>query len=417
MPNYASSLMYGIGTQELAGDLNMARMRKERNERLRKIMRKHGCVAMLVGGGDNIRYTVSTTAQALPSDLSYALFPLEGDPHVWDFPGDVDLVRDSCDWIPQENIHLAHYWHGGACGQEATMANAKVYAEDIKRVLEKEGLLGERIAVCGIGGLCLESLKALGVETYSGHWIMMEARAIKTRDEIICSKTVAAIADVGFAAIYETLKPGVRDIDVQAAAVAAMTRAGAQVTPNTVVVFSGPQCWPRGIPNTDRIIRPGDMVYVDIAGIKYMGYNSCIYRTFKVGAQPTEKEKDWYKRVLEKQNKAIEAIRPGGTTADVAKFFTPAEEFGFPDEAAALSMDVAHGIGLISYEVPIISRLDSFKYPQVFEPGMVLAVETIWGEKYVGGARLEDLCVITENGAEMMDRTYRDGIIVCNPYN
>ena len=80
MPKYASNLMYGIGTQELTGDLDMNRMRKERNERLRKIMRKYGCVAMLVGGGDNIRYTVSTTAQALPSDLSYALFPWKATP-------------------------------------------------------------------------------------------------------------------------------------------------------------------------------------------------------------------------------------------------------------------------------------------------------------------------------------------------
>ncbi len=234
----------------------------------------------------------------------------------------------------------------------------------MKEILAKAGLLGEKIAVAGVDGISIAALTEAGIETYSGHWIMQEARAVKTRDEQVCAKTVAAIADVGFWAIQEALKPGVRDIDVQAAAMAAMTKAGAVVTPNTIVVFSGPHGYPRGIPNTDRIIRPGDLVYVDIAGMKYMGYNSCIYRTYKVGCQPTAQEKSWMDRVVEKQNKAIDAIKPGNTSADVAACFSPCDELGYPTELDCLSMDICHGIGLISYEEPIINRLDSFNYPQ-----------------------------------------------------
>lgn len=417
MPKFADNLLYGVGAQELTSDLNIPRMRKERNERLIKIMKKHNCSAMLVSGGDNVRYVAATTAQSLPAGLSYALITVDGVIHVWDFPGDVDLVRESCDWIPQENIHVAHYWHGGAPGKACTEYNAKIYAQDMKEILAKAGLLGEKIAVAGVDGISIAALAEAGIETYSGHWIMQEARAVKTRDEQVCAKTVAAIADVGFWAIQEALKPGVRDIDVQAAAMAAMTKAGAVVTPNTIVVFSGPHGYPRGIPNTDRIIRPGDLVYVDIAGIKYMGYNSCIYRTYKVGCQPTAQEKSWMDRVLEKQNKAIEAIKPGNTSADVAACFSPCDELGYPTELDCLSMDICHGIGLISYEEPIINRLDSFNYPQELLPGMVIAVETIYGEKGVGGARLEDMVIVTEDGCEIIDRTPRDHILVTHSYD
>lgn len=62
MPKYAENLLYGVGAQELTSDLNIPRMRKERNERLIKIMKKHNCAAMLVSGGDNVRYVAATTA-------------------------------------------------------------------------------------------------------------------------------------------------------------------------------------------------------------------------------------------------------------------------------------------------------------------------------------------------------------------
>ena len=80
-------------------------------------------------------------------------------------------------------------------------------------------------------------------------------------------------------------------------------------------------------------------------------------------------------------------------------------------------MDICHGIGLISYEEPIINRLDSFNYPQELLPGMVIAVETIYGEKGVGGARLEDMVIVTEDGCEIIDRTPRDHILVTHSYD
>ena len=62
--------------------------------------------------------------------------------------------------------------------------------------------------------------------------------------------------------------------------------------------------------------------------------------------------------------------------------------------------------------MPIINRQWSFDHPQVFEEGMTIAVESREGETRVGGVRLEDMVVVTKNGAELIDYFPRDQILV-----
>jgi Xaa-Pro dipeptidase len=178
-----------------------------------------------------------------------------------------------------------------------------------------------------------------------------------------------------------------------------------------VGVRSGPLCFERGMKDTTRFIRHGELLYGQTCGTSYLGYRTCLYRTFLVGREPTAKEADWYKRLVDRVDAVIDAIRPGGTTADAAKHFAPASTWGYTDEASVLTMEVGHGVGLHQYQMPTINRQWSLDHPQVFEPGMLIAVESREGETGQGGVRLEDLVLVTETGAEILDAFPRDAII------
>ena len=180
---------------------------------------------------------------------------------------------------------------------------------------------------------------------------------------------------------------------------------------------TGPNTFDRAFHQSSRIIQVSDLVYGSLCGLIYMGYGTCTYRSFIVGRKPTDKEKDWYKRVLDRINAIIEEIKPGKTTADAAKHFPPASTWGYKEEVELLASEIGHGLGLggggsSGYDMPIINRQWSLKFPQVFEEGMTIAVESREGERRVGGVRLEDMLVVTKDGAEIMDRFPRDEILV-----
>jgi Xaa-Pro aminopeptidase len=107
----------------------------------------------------------------------------------------------------------------------------------------------------------------------------------------------------------------------------------------------------------------------------------------------------------------IDAIKPGKTTADAARILLPALARGYRSEAEALTMEVGHGIGMHHYCPPLIHAEWSLKHPQVFEPGMALALEVDEGEPRACGVRVENMIIITKEGPEIIDHIPRDCIM------
>ena len=98
----------------------------------------------------------------------------------------------------------------------------------------------------------------------------------------------AAICEAGFQAMKDTIKPGVRDNEVFAESVRRIIALGGEHGGGKL--SSGPDTWPKSqADSSDRIIRPGDVVYADFYNIGYNGYRSCYYRTFSCGkARPAD---------------------------------------------------------------------------------------------------------------------------------
>lgn len=409
MVRFASSLSYGTKVTDYQERINVARMREERANKLREVMKKHGVAACLLGRADNVRYATGIVVDPFMPQLGYCLFSVEHEPVIWQHAGLLERPHET-PWIKLENWRAAHCWLTGICGSEATQEEAKAFASEIAQELQEKGLKGEKLGVDALDGTSLSALGELGIQTFNVHPLLLKARAVKTVDEINCLKMIAAITDRAWSKLYEAIKPGMRDIELSAIGYQAMIEGGAEMG-GFVPFFSGPSTFERGYANSDRIIQPGDIVYGDITNFSFLGYKNCVYRTFVVGRKPTQKEKDYYKRVLEKQNAIIDAIKPGATTADAAKYFEAASTWGYPDELHVLTIEIGHSIGLYLYEMPVINRLWSLKHPQVFEVGNTMAIESREGEPGIG-VRLEDMIVVTERGAELLSRFPRDEIIV-----
>lgn len=409
MLRYASPLTYGPSAMDWQERINTERMRKERAERLKDIMKKNNVAALLLEREDNIRYATGLPGDAFMPGLRYCLFFAEHEPIIWEHAGRFER-RHEWPWIKEENWRIARCWLGGICGHDATDETAKRFASEIAEELKKKGLMGERLGVTALDGYSIRALAEVGINTFDAQSLLFDARKVKTQDEINCIKMITAITDRAWYELYKAIRPGIRDIDLTAIGHKAMIEAGAEIG-GVVPFFSGPSTFERGLAMTDRIIEPGDIVYGDITNFGYMGYKVCLYRTFIVGRKPNRKEKELYQKLLDKQNAIIEAIKPGATTADAARHFKPAGTWGYDDEDRVFTIEIGHGIGLYLYEPPIINRLWSLKYPQVFEVGNVMAIESREGEPGLG-VRLEDMIVVTEKGAELLSRFPRDEIIV-----
>lgn len=410
MVRMAPKLTFGGASADWQERFNFTRMRENRVERARQMMRKHGLAVILEAGEGNIRYLTATKGFDYPQ-ARYVLFFAEGDPVVFEHDGWYHQMPDQAPWI--KDWRIARAWLSGLPGPKASEEEAKVFAAEIHQELKKRGLLGEALGLGAFDAIAREALSQVGIKKIvDTRPVMMEARAIKTQDEISCLKMVAAITDGVWFRVWEALRPGIRDMDLCSVASAA----GYQYGLESAVPGgwrTGPTTFDRGFHASSRILQVGDLVYGSLCGNAYMGYRSCSYRTFIVGRKPNAKERDWYKRLLDRLNAVIDEIKPGATTADAAKHFPPASSWGYQEEAEVLCSEIGHGVGIGGppYDLPIINRQWSLKYPQVFEEGMVIAIESREGETRVGGVRLEDVVVVTKNGAELIDYFPRDEIL------
>lgn len=396
MQKFASRLNWGEGGVDWDERINFARMRQQRLEKAINAMKKNGLAACLLGRPENIRYVTSTKAVDFIDQLRYVLAFAEHDPILYQMPP--GKLFGVCPWIKPENHRLAVQWANGACGPQATGARAKKFAELIKRDLAEKGLAKEKIGVDKFDLPSYEALKDAGIEVVDAMPAMLEARAVKTDDEINCIKMAVSIAEVGWYALYDALKPGVRDQDLSAIATEAMLRAGAESVWGLTVSSGCPGA------NTDKIVQVGDVVTTDLVRVSYIGYVTCYYRNIICGRKPTAKEKDMHKRSYERIYRVLDAIKPGASTADAAKLWQTATEGGYLSEEHAWCQDLGHGIGMWLYEYPIINRLWSFDYPMNFEKGMTLAVEAMEGDAEVGRTKLEEMIVVGDKGAEVITR-------------
>jgi Xaa-Pro aminopeptidase len=206
------------------------------------------------------------------------------------------------------------------------------------------------------------------------------------------------------------MKPGVRENECVGLVNKVLYDLGSEHVEG-VNAISGERCSPHPHVFSDRALRPGDLAFFDILH-SYNGYRTCYYRTLAVGSA-SRSQVDAYKRCRYYLDAAIDAIRPGVTTADVAKLWPKAQEFGLPNEETAFALQFGHGVGLSIWEKPVFSRLVSFDGPEVIQENMVFALETYWpASDGWSAARIEEQLVVTKDGCQVITRFPAEELMV-----
>lgn len=412
--------------------VDMNRLRDERLARLHAELDKSSLGAVLAFDFSNIRYMSGTHIGTWAMDklIRFALLTRRTDPIVWDFGSAakhhalynpwLDFTSAEADADPNAPHHGAKRprTESGARAGISTLRGAfppdaelaADLAKKIKRELEKFGLANEPLGVDVVELPVLIALQREGIDVVDGQQVFMEARRIKTPDEISLLTQAASMVDAAYEELHRFLRPGVRENEAVGLVAKTLYDLGSEYVEG-VNAISGERCSPHPHVFSDRLIRPGDPAFFDILH-SWNGYRTCYYRTFAVGSA-SQAQRDAYTRAREYMDRAIALVKPGATTADIVSVWPRAEEFGFPDEMAAFALQYGHGVGLSIWEKPIFSRLTSFDHPELIEEGMVFALETYWpSADGWGAARIEEELVVTADGCEVITKFPAEELIV-----
>ncbi|MGD0334846.1 MAG: Xaa-Pro peptidase family protein [Xanthobacteraceae bacterium] len=390
------------------------RMHRYRLGRAQAVLEASDLGALLLFDDNNIRYVTSTKIGEWARDkLSrWVLLTRGGEPILWDFGSAAVHHRLYSPWLKPENCKA------GLVGLRGTVDPAfglmKHHAEEMASILKAAGVAKMPVGVDIIEPPMMFELEKAGLKIKDGQQVMLEAREVKSADEIALLNRAAAMVDGAYQLIDEKLKPGVRENDIVGMVNEFLYRHGSDDV-EAINAISGERCNPHPHNFTDRMVRPGDQVFFDILQ-SFMGYRTCYYRTFNVG-RATPSQHDAYKKCREWLDLAIDLIKPGVTTDEVCSVWPKAQEFGFPDELSAFGLQFGHGLGLNLHERPIISRVVSMEHPTVIKEGMVFALETYCpASDGYSAARIEEEVVVTDKGHTVISLFPAEELPIANRY-
>ncbi len=390
------------------------RLRDYRLARARAALEASDLGALLVFESSNIRYLTSTHIGTWGYNKTerWALLTRTGEPWMWDFGSAASNHRLYSPWLVGEQSRAGNTGLQGAIAPTSGLPDEA--AQEIAAILRDEGVADQPLGVDVTELPFLRALEGAGIEVRDGQQVMLDAREIKGRDEILLLSQAASMVDGVYHDIYEALKPGVRESDIVGLATKRLFELGSEQV-EAINSIAGERCSPHPHVFSDRLIRPGDQAYFDIIHA-FNGYRTCYYRTFAVG-RATQAHRDAYAKARELIDAAIETVRPGVGTDEIARLWPEADEFGFSSEVEAFGLQFGHGLGLGLHERPVISRLNSLKHPVEIREGMVFALETFWpATDGHSAARIEEEVVVTADGCELLTLFPAEELVVANAY-
>ncbi|MGH2938432.1 MAG: M24 family metallopeptidase [Solirubrobacterales bacterium] len=382
----------------------MEALRTERLARARNALIESELDAILVWKDENVRFLTGLRAQLIQGKTSLLNGCLLTEDHLVLFcsGGEVDRVRLVMPWIAE--VHAVPI-------MEARGLIAGAVEEIIAPALSRLGLASGEVGLDELSyAQVLELRRALpDLHLGDGDALMQGVRSVKSDAELAVMQEASAIAEAVTSSAIAAIGPGVREYDVVAEAMHTLYRLGGEMAHlATPFVASGEHMAPPNRFSSDKLIREGDLVFIDI-GAQWNGYFSDMGRTVICG-EPSRRQQEVFTAVHASLAAATKAMRPGNTNDDVAAAVREAgARYGLDD--SFLSLFIGHGVGIGANEPPYIGESLPGAETVPLEPGTTMAVEPlIWvpGERGGAGVRLEDTVVVAEGGGVSLTRTSFD---------
>lgn len=377
------------------------RLRADRLERVRAMMREKDYAALLLFDPFNQRYATGSRnmfGYFLRNSTRYFFVPAEGPVILFEYPQSAH-VSTGLETV-QEARHSKIVWSSVA-GRDAQ--TARPFAQEIADLVREHGRGSRKVGLDRCGHLLALALQAEHCTVTDCQQELLHVRRIKTEQEIACLKLSMAATEFAVAAVREALEPGLSEQELFAVLYGEVIRQGGEFI-ETRLLTSGQRTNPWFSEASGRRVRPGELVALDTDVIGCFGYFADFSRTFFCGpGRPRGYQKTLYALAYEQIQHNSAILKPGMSYREVAE-----RAWKIPEPFVERRYtSVLHGVGMHG-ETPYIAHLQDFgKFggDGTLEAGMVVSVESFIGE--VGGpegVKLEEEFLITPAGAEPISR-------------
>jgi Xaa-Pro aminopeptidase len=353
-------------------------------------MRRHDVEACLLFNEPNIRYATGASAMPVWSNTTFvrcALVPAEGVPILFEHPNSIHLFGEL-----EADVRPMHAWEF----TDDVGSHAATFARETTAAMRELGVSDDRLAIDRLGTPGFLALQTAGISILDSATVTMEAREIKTAEEIQMLRIGGELVMEMLGGFEAAIRPGVTERELLAVLAATLLAGGGEhMATNTVC--SGPNTNPWRAEATARALERGDLVYVDTDAVCLGGYFFCVSRTFLCGdSAPTQVQRDAYRASHDWLAAVKDLVRPGVTCRELAERGPRLPDRYLPQRYECM----IHAIGLEEESPSVAYPGDPQPNPdRVLEEDMVLVVEVYAGE--VGrrdGVKLGDQIIVSANG-------------------
>ena len=365
------------------------RSKRARVATLQDQMKRNDMGALLLGGGIGVRYLLG-----VPVPSARIFVPAEGEVIGFVRQRDIEYVRSH-----HATVRLALSEQDVADGCRALDRNGRM-ACTVADLMEEHGVAGERLGVEEITMGLLIGLIRGGVDVVDARDALERAMAIKTDDEIVMYRAIADQYVNTMRVFQEASVPGTTENALADVVTTAWRETGGEEV-SQLNVCSGENMNPWRRWPTDRVLKSGEFVGIDLHARGINGLRGDVSRTFFVGDDPTPEQRALYREAFQYVQETIPIFKVGLTFAEIAEAAPPVPG---PYQKQQFSYNIAHGVGMGSSGYPKIHAHERDS-DSVLAPNQILAVECHFGEAgSTLAVKLEEMIVVREGQPEWLTK-------------